>query len=42
MVITHEEELITQLDSQLWVLENKKINFYRNSFEDYCDEIINL
>jgi ATP-binding cassette subfamily F protein 1 len=41
MVITHEEELITQLDSQLWVLENKKINFYRNTFEDYCDEIIN-
>ena len=41
MVITHEEELITQLDSQLWVLKNNKINFYRNSFDDYCDEIIN-
>jgi ATPase subunit of ABC transporter with duplicated ATPase domains len=42
MVITHEEELITQLDSQLWILDNKKIKFYRNTFEDYCDEIINL
>ena len=40
MVITHEEELITKLDSQLWILENKKINFYRDTFDDYCDKII--
>ncbi len=40
MVITHEEELITKIDSQLWILENKKINFYRDTFDDYCDKII--
>ena len=38
--ITHEEELITKIDSQLWILENKKINFYRDTFDDYCDKII--
>ena len=42
MVITHEEELITQLNSELWVLKDNKIQFYRDTYEDYCDEIINL
>ena len=42
MVITHEEELVTKLDSQLWVLKNKKVIHYKDTFEDYCDEIINL
>ena len=37
---TQEEELITKIDSQLWILENKKINFYRDTFDDYCDKII--
>jgi ATPase subunit of ABC transporter with duplicated ATPase domains len=41
MVITHEEELVTKLDSQLWVLQNKKVIRYRDTFEDYCENIIN-
>ena len=41
MLITHESEMITNLDSQLWILENNKITFYNNSFEDYCDSVIN-
>lgn len=41
MVITHEPELITNLESDLWILQDKKITFYNNTFEDYC-EIIRL
>ena len=41
MLITHESEMITNLDSQLWILENNKITFYNNSFEDYCESVIN-
>ena len=40
MVITHEPELITRLNSQLWVLRDKKIEFYRNTFDNYCTEIV--
>jgi len=40
MVITHEPELITNLESQLWILRNNKIEFYNNTFEDYCQSII--
>jgi len=40
MVITHEPELITNLESQLWILRNKGIEFYNNTFEDYCNSII--
>ena len=39
MVITHEPELITNLESELWILENNKITFYNNSFDDYCDSL---
>ena len=40
MVITHEAEMITNLESQLWILKDNRIEFYNNSFEEYCDEII--
>ena len=40
MVITHEPEMITNLESELWILENNKITFYNNTFEDYCDSLI--
>ena len=40
MLITHESELITNLESQLWILENNKITFYNNSFDEYCESII--
>uniref|UniRef100_A0A6C0J3C1 ABC transporter domain-containing protein n=1 Tax=viral metagenome TaxID=1070528 RepID=A0A6C0J3C1_9ZZZZ len=41
MLITHESEIITNLESELWILENNGITYYNNSFEDYCDSIIN-
>ncbi len=41
MVITHEAEMITNLESQLWILKNNRIEFYNNTFEEYCEEIIN-
>jgi ATP-binding cassette, subfamily F, member 1 len=41
MLITHESEMITNLDSELWILENNGITYYNNSFEDYCNSIIN-
>ena len=40
MVITHEPEMITNLESELWILENNKIIFYNNSFDEYCDSLI--
>lgn len=40
MVITHESELITNLDSQLWIVKDKKIEFYNNSFEEYCNLLL--
>jgi ATP-binding cassette subfamily F protein 1 len=40
MVITHEAEMITNLESQLWILKNNKIEFYNNTFEEYCDQIL--
>ena len=40
MVITHESELITNLDSQLWIVKDKKIEFYNNTFEEYCDMLL--
>jgi ATP-binding cassette, subfamily F, member 1 len=39
MVITHEPEMITNLESELWILENNKITFYNNSFDCYCDSL---
>ena len=40
MVITHEPEMITNLESELWILENNKITFYNNSFEKYCEDLL--
>jgi len=40
MVITHEADLITNLDSQLWILKDNKIEFYNNTFDEYCDSIV--
>ena len=40
MVITHEPELITNLESELWILENNNITFYNNSFDEYCKSIL--
>ena len=40
MLITHESEIITNLDSQLWILKDKKIEFYNNSFDEYCEMIL--
>lgn len=40
VIVTHDSELITKLDTQLWLLKDNKISFYKNSFEDYCNEII--
>jgi ATP-binding cassette subfamily F protein 1 len=39
MVITHEPEMITNLESELWILENNKITFYNNTFEEYCNSL---
>ena len=40
VVITHEPELITNLESELWILRNGKIEAYNNTFEEYCNSII--
>ena len=40
MVITHDSELITRLDSKLWILRDRKIDFYKNDFDDYVDEVL--
>lgn len=40
MLITHEAEIITNLESQLWILKDKKIEFYNNSFDDYCEMVL--
>tara|TARA_B100001093_G_C26829667_1_gene1015572 strand:- start:1111 stop:2727 length:1617 start_codon:yes stop_codon:yes gene_type:complete len=40
MLITHESEIITNLDSQLWIIKDKKIEFYNNSFDSYCEMIL--
>ena len=41
MIITHDSHLITSLDSELWILKNNKIEFYNNTFDSYCDLILN-
>ena len=37
MIITHEPDLITNLESDLWILEDHKITFYNNSFDLYIN-----
>ena len=41
MVITHDSELIENIDSTLWILEDNKITFYDNTFDDYHNSIMN-
>ena len=43
LLITHEHELINSLTNVIWFLDGKtkKINFKINSYEDYCDIILN-
>ena len=36
MLITHESEMITNLESELWILENNGITYYNNTFDNYC------
>ena len=40
VVITHEPELITQLDSMLFIVEKNKVIKWKGSFEDYVEKII--
>ena len=40
MVITHEAELIGKLNAKLWILEEKKLKMNKDSFDDYCNKII--
>jgi len=41
MIITHDSHLITSLESELWILRDNKIEFYNNTFDSYCDLILN-
>lgn len=40
MIITHEPQLVMELDYDLWLLKDNKINRYMKSFEDYIEEHI--
>ena len=44
ILITHEPELINRLESKIWFLDMniKKINFNIESYDHYCDHVINL
>ena len=39
VVITHEPELITQLDSILFIVQNNKVIKWKKSFEEYVDSL---
>ncbi|VVU95206.1 ABC transporter [seawater metagenome] len=39
-IISHDSELITRTDSQLWVVNNKSIYEFDGEYEDYRDTII--
>ncbi len=43
LLITHEPELINSLETELWIMNNqtKKIDFYNNSYDSYCEKILN-
>lgn len=41
IIITHESELITQLETQIWFLNDKKLNRKIQSYEQYCELILN-
>ena len=42
LLITHEPELINSLETELWIMNNqtKKIEFYNNSYDSYCENIL--
>lgn len=42
LLITHEQELINRLDTQVWYLDikTKKINFNIETYDNYCDLIL--
>jgi len=40
LLITHEPELINRLTSNIWLLDNKKINFNIESYEEYSNIIL--
>lgn len=39
-VITHDSELVTRTDCDLWIVENNKLIFHKGDYEDYKDKII--
>jgi ATP-binding cassette subfamily F protein 1 len=43
LLITHEPELINRLESKIWLMDinTKKINFNIETYDDYCESIIN-
>ena len=41
-IITHDSELVTKTDCQLWVIDNKTVKNFDGDYEDYKDTVINL
>ena len=41
ILVTHDMELITETNSELWVLNKKKIKKYNGDYEDYKKTILN-
>ena len=39
-VITHDSELVTRTDCDLWIVENNKLIFHKGDYEDYKEKII--
>jgi len=39
-VITHDSELVTRTDCDLWIVENNKLIFFKGEYDDYKDKII--
>lgn len=39
-VITHDSELVTRTDCDLWIVEDNKLIFHKGDYEDYKDKII--
>ena len=39
-MITHDSELVTRTDCDLWIVENNKLIFHKGTYEDYKDKII--
>jgi ATP-binding cassette subfamily F protein 1 len=42
LLITHEPEIINKLNTRLWLLKNKKINYNVDSFDSYCEQILSF